>query len=392
MVSGLCAASRSPLEPDTGACAEDSQYMFARALHVADLLHTIDNLTHDIHLNAMKCWGRFAEGLGALCELLCERATRDLFIRFCLEAAGAEGAARAPAFNRGFPKVASWRWGTTMTVLSWLLPLESDLRRYWDAGVYEAALSKRAEPEVVESTAPGERPGVQRLRVDTRLLTKTIWSDFFWLYCRLCLNIQTLLDTLGGWAESCPCHGRTADSLSFRVDGKPTIPQGTRWFRDLVGQDARMFDTCPFSGKRAPELACGAADAVFSAIADAASSQFLADAEWKRLSPDDAELAQTDWENARAYLEGGLRIKISFWCLLPWKLCGLGHSDAHVARTCARECVALYSSAPNPDGHHRVTQEFLGVGGPSALSSTHLPWESPSPVYLPWPGVCGTWP
>jgi hypothetical protein len=55
----------SAMECDTGACDIDSPYMFARALPVAGILHTIDNLTHDIHLRAMSFWCIFVQILGS---------------------------------------------------------------------------------------------------------------------------------------------------------------------------------------------------------------------------------------------------------------------------------------------------------------------------------------
>jgi hypothetical protein len=209
-----------------------------------------------------------------------------------MEATGAQGKADASDFDRDFPKVAQWRWGTTLKVLSWLLPLWSKLEKYWDAGVYEAALTKHEVPGA--AMRPG---GPHRNRLDTGLVTEAINSNLFWHYCDLCVSIQTLLDTLGSWAESCPCHGRSIYDLSFRVAPRPNNPvisPATRWFRQLVGQDAKlMFDQCPFSGKRAPEFACGADDVVFQALANSASSQDLAAPSWAALSPDETAIART---------------------------------------------------------------------------------------------------
>ena len=77
----------------------------------------------------------------------------------------------------------------------------------------------------------------------------------------MCQILSSVLVGLGLWAEDCPCHDkrmRAPDKTSHKAS------EVERRFKKFLnkpgmseGDAARMWNQCPFRGKRAIELACG---------------------------------------------------------------------------------------------------------------------------------------
>ena len=55
------------------------KFVLDRAIPVAGMNHIIDNLTHEVHVRAMKSWPIFVVHLGALMSLLCTPARLEPF-------------------------------------------------------------------------------------------------------------------------------------------------------------------------------------------------------------------------------------------------------------------------------------------------------------------------
>ena len=65
------------------------------------------------------------------------------------------------------------------------------------------------------------------------------------------------------------------------------------------------------------------------------------------LSSEARTIVMEDFERGRSYLQLGLGVKFDFWGKLPWKLCGLSHYDADVARSVGEEVSAHVDTQSN---------------------------------------------
>ena len=114
-----------------------------------------------------------------------------------------------------------------------------------------------------------------------------------------------------------------------------------------------MWKSCPASGKRAPELACGALPQELKRIWQI--KQLKVFDLCTGLQKSDHDSVVDDFEKARSVMETILIAKTSFWQVIPWKLCGLCHYDRQLAQECARLCIGTYDARPNPQEHHRLS-------------------------------------
>ena len=82
------------------------------------------------------------------------------------------------------------------------------------------------------------------------------------------------------------------------------------------------------------------------------------------LSQEDRERVLGDYQRAAHSMATILAAKLSFWSVLPWKLCGLLHTQEAVAREGAFESVRLFDSSPDGCQHHRLTVRCLAAQSP----------------------------
>ena len=205
--------SVSAVAQESGPGPGMTAFMFGRAIPVPGLLHVLDNATQQINQKSLKFWPRFENHLRCLCKLLCRRHSRDRFIRHCLEERSAPAHICAQ-FKHEFKSIVEWRWGTLFQVLRWLLPLRLSLRIWWSSEHYLHGESIAAQRENADG-------------VDAPFLTSTIASALFWTYCSMCLELQTVLEHIRFWAESCPCHGPSLTEIiaNPRSGGRIRPPQ-----------------------------------------------------------------------------------------------------------------------------------------------------------------------
>ncbi|MFM8174389.1 MAG: hypothetical protein ACKN81_12665, partial [Pirellulaceae bacterium] len=173
----------------------------------------------------------------------------------------------------------------------------------------------------------------------------------WWAFCRMLFAIHIVADSLGSWAESCPCHEFNAEvgQAVIRFCSKARLPTGS----DGAGVQCRM------RGRRAPEMATGRLANFFQQLWDSHFEQLLLECSCELVPSDRDELLQ-DLRNAKTYISQILTQKCAFWEQLPWKLCGLASADARLARTVASSALATFDRVSNVRGlHHPVTWKFL---------------------------------
>ena len=154
------------------------------------------------------------------------------------------------------PSHASWRWGTIITQLRYLLAREQLIRQTWHAGKY------RGEDNPERFTLKTDSG---RSKLDFEGLTRTIKSDKFWAYSRMVHALHCITDGCRSWCEGCACHEMFAsfqeeDSIEFALlsqEAAKSFPHAPS-IRDLDGPDA----ACVMKGKRAWQMASGVFDGV----------------------------------------------------------------------------------------------------------------------------------
>ena len=87
------------------------------------------------------------------------------------------------------------------------------------------------------------------------------------------------------------------------------------------------------NGKRAPELASYGYTEVLSKLTDDCHMA-LANA-CRGIGLAEEEVAWQDWSLAKSHITGQLTMKLHFWSVIPWRLCGLAHQAASAASLAA---------------------------------------------------------
>ena len=112
-------------------------------------------------------------------------------------------------------------------------------------------------------------------------VTTYVQDNFFWAYAMMCVSLQSLLEGLASWAESCVCHGsRIHDALEEKGNNH-SWRNITKQFSRFVGEAQVSWANCPMCGKRAPEMCAGGLGATCSALQN--TSEFLLIAECEQL-------------------------------------------------------------------------------------------------------------
>ncbi len=172
------------------------------------------------------------------------------------------------------------------------------------------------------------------------------------------MGLAGVIDGVGGWCESCSCHGRDAPLLL------PPPPRKQRRmafaFAQAGTERRRTGAPCPMKGKRLPELVAGGLSGILGNVSE---SIFVALMTQHRpfLTADEWNAIVTAFEFGKAKIALELQIKLDFVRRLPWRLAVLAHNDVALARREMSTTVAEFD-AQDPglrQHHHRVTLSLL---------------------------------
>ena len=174
---------------------------------------------------------QWLQGWQTLGPILSTPHLRKRFIGTCL-VEGPQAAWRS-AFETGFPKLKSWRWGSVVQVLEQLLPAEMGIRLCWNAAKFSAKQGS-------EETALDETRDAFAFK-DLPAITKVVQDSEWWLHGHMLYHLHCVGRSLQQWAEGCECHG---------PDVQHTLRSADMRILELV-------PSCPMAGKRALYLAKG---------------------------------------------------------------------------------------------------------------------------------------
>ena len=195
------------------------QHLFTRAMPIAGICHILDNLTHDLHDDALQLWPVITKQLSTFCALFTDEGKRERFVNTCCRNGQFEYL--VGTFNKSFPAAVSWRWGTLIAQLDWVLDIEAKVKLAWNPARYgPAAAKKRRLNEESDFTRES--------------FTSVLRDSRFWAWLHMCRKLQQGIERIVWRAESCPCH-----PCAFHDDGTRIARHHTEksMWRKLVGKN-----------------------------------------------------------------------------------------------------------------------------------------------------------
>ena len=156
-------------------------------------------------------------------------------------------------------------------------------------------------------------------------------------------KIAGVLDYLKGYVEGCECHW---DVLQYH------LPHEAR----------RIYEQCPWRGRRAPSLSAGGLQEAASAFCETSSTDLL-----RELSADldDAERGTitADYERARAFCVFVTALKTAHYSQPPWCTFAIGHRvHARAVGTSLTLMSEPVRESLTSRQHHRKTADVCGAG------------------------------
>ncbi|CAE7195772.1 unnamed protein product [Symbiodinium natans] len=337
---GPVAAQVIGQQPPPGAEEEDPGLSMQQALPVPGCLHIVHNATRNM-LHAMPNFEEKAKKpFTAVVEVLHSSYTRQRFVATCLDG---EGRVYAGMFATFPHTVVKWRFGTLAAVCKDLLPLEAVLRRFWDLGKMRFLVPGQANrPERAEENAGAAFGDDHPRGPNLELASEAIRSHVFWAWVRMVSELAEIVSHTENWFQSCVCHNAAESQKRLLL---------------THGQ------SCPLRSLRAPELASGAFEPFLQEIS-ALSAAAVTLMHCRHCEIADRAWILADFEAGRQHLLFAFIMQTACWSHLPHRLCGIGHSNADVARTQAAACLRLWATYSDAErsAAHPMTKAVLSRG------------------------------
>lgn len=334
-------------------------YLMEDCLSVAGTCHILHNATEDLcsYLQHFK-W--FFEPFRACVHLLKKREFRKAFVHACLD----DEAARflAPRMSHFTATLVGHRWGYLIAACQAVSDLESVLRLRWATD----KLCGRFAPAQAQPNAGVGDPSDPIITNDSiRIAAVFVFSPERWAYMQMLLQLAAVINCLEAFFKSCPCH----PSSIFNLRGESWSRRHKAFLDTLSLPNAGMLmGSCPMQGCQAPSMAAGKHWSVMESwFADGNEKLLLLCAGFAIGSL--SGHIMSDWQSGRMKLCEILKRKLSFTDVIPFKLAGIVHGDAHVGRRVAQECLQQFASGAGTEAsanplHHRLSMKFLHRDSP----------------------------
>ena len=334
--------------------ADFDKFFMPRAISIPGLNHIINNLCSDCN-KTLEGWDAWHSQFRTVVALLHHPHLRRRYVASCLQ--GTRHAYMQDFFKVGVEKFAEWRWGSTVSVLEKLLPLQKYLQPTWDPVRFNAQEHVGAE----------EAPESVREEADVSALTAAIRRNVFWGFGSMVLLLNSVSTRFASWAEGCPCHpfrrskeqkdGVTSAS-DVEFDASVALDCCAKELGLPVNGDGKSFLPCPLAGLRAYDLASGAVEEQLSSVATMCKEELLLQV--ATLSEEETGQLLRDFERGKSHIIASLTNKLQNWKMLPWRLAALSDSDESRARAAAAACLSDFDAADQDRVlHHRLTWYWL---------------------------------
>ena len=248
-------------------------------------------------------WPFVSEGLHALERLLRTRTMRELFIYSCL---GVDHPC-AKEFDKWSYSLVSLRWEAIEEFTRNLLEREQLIRQHWDKKRFMGGMAPKQKQ--LHSTTD--------LNVTIDAIDLAVRNPTFWSCARLINDLSFSAEFVGRWCEGCPC-------CSELQTGSCRKRQRTKW---LINVHTSASMKCPYKGCRAVDMAAGDWQSKLQLVLADEESRLNQSIACSEDSQQSIYLSQ--WTKARSTLWSQIRMKLSFFQQLPWRLCFLPNSKAN---------------------------------------------------------------
>ena len=332
-------------------------FVFRHALTIPGLLHIVHNVCKDM--------GAMYPGWSALwlqlksCEaLLTDKGRRRRFAKTCLDDTTHANFAVRAAFDSFSNTLYEKRWGCVISFVTALLPLMGFLRRAWSEEKY----AHNVDGGDAARTASAADAGGY-LEFDRGLFTRTVRSNSFLLELKLLLMIQGVAQGLANWGEVCPCHSGCLHGMSRRT--------ARTYMEKFIALPS--YNTCPFAGRRAPELASGQLSVVFETLAATGFNDLLLSESASFATAEELNRLRTIFTTCKNHIFLFLKVKLDFWEKPPYIFAGLAHWDADIARRCGKLGTAYENGANTVSNGVGLSSCLVGEGEPVRRMGAPIP-------------------
>lgn len=319
---------------------EDCGFFLPQAMVVPGALHIVNNALQEV-ANSLHYWSTWFEQLREFEGLWsCGRLRR--FVNYCVRPSALEHKANDIMKTKLGPLYMS-PWNEVVKFccrLSQVLPI---VRCTWNQRLFCQNLDASAN----------NRGG----QFSPNNFTAILSDPFFFAYFDMVQSLTRIIESLGQWAESCPCHQdiELQPLKSFRRQNA-----FRREVRTLQGLFRQQAQTCPMRGKRLPELVVDGVDVVLEDLCSLAFTDLL-QRHRPLLTEHQWEIVVRDFEEGKSHAQ--LEFKLKFdWCgRVPYKLAALAHSDQAAAKRELHKAILEFDghSSELRKHHHPLTQMFL---------------------------------
>ena len=329
-------------------------YFLPAALLSPGVLHITDNMTKEVDAS-LPFWRDWLGGFKAVTHLISAGHVRQRFVALCIKGTRFEWLQKV--FDKGMRKPADWRWGTICAVLPHVLSLKYPLQAVWNPALFAKKGDARSEEEQ------------ESLNLD--ILTSAIESNKWWLQSELVLQLNSLGKDPSAWAEGCDCHAwlRPTNAAEEYERKRFVHSHEAQQLQAAMSSQGLSRDgdgdgfVCPLAGRRSAHLACGAVQEYYEDAAGKRLHELRLTGLSYGVDASDIFDVCSHFAAGRAAMQAYLFRKLQCWEVLPWKLCGISHSNPAKARACAVACLEMFKESPQDEKlHHRVTWAALCEG------------------------------
>ena len=355
----------SPLSTVSDAGGDDSEdyihrymchgFFFPFAVQIIGFMHTLHGVS-SIFCQHLPSWKWFCEKLQAVSRFLSISDNRARIKRTCFSSGPL--AARAWLLDAKVSTFIHWRWGSVMAVLEDILKLEGLLRFGFSAAKFKTGDVVVADGEAGPAQRRNDSDGERTLHE----AAEAFGSLRFWSTSRVLACLQRFLDSLEGWAGSCPCHPYMREF--------ETRHRRYARYASSCGLGNRSDVCCPLTGCLAPEVVGGALKHHLQEFRARHHMEMLVETAGLPIAERDELIS--GFEAATDRISDTLSIKLACFDQLPLLLAGLAHPDPVVVRDIAAKCVQQYDSAPRSDMHHNLSSLLCARSGPFRGSMLRL--------------------
>ena len=294
----------------------------------------MNNMTKEID-DKLPFWQTWIVGFRGIARLLYVDHLRRRLIGLCVK--NTPYSWLEDSFAKGVKKPAEWRWATVSAIVPHLLSLRAALQAVWNPSLFENKHSREDDIQQKDENDDGEA-----LNLDA--ITQAIRSSKWWLQTEAVYRLNACADEFSCWAEGCECHGflfasnlaaphmhkqsRRSPEAEELMLARCALGLTTAHGGDGVGH------LCPLAGRRAPDLACGAAAQHFGLLGGASLREIRRAALDLQAEPSDAAEVLEQVSQAQSATQAYVCQKLQCWQVLPWRLCGIAHHNISASRLC----------------------------------------------------------